>query len=64
MPDAAAHGVLRSVAAEEAGVPVTEDPAAVAPVTLDLDAVVPPALFDALAAIIAWAYRQEGTTAR
>lgn len=51
--------------AAEAGVPVKSDPAlASALVALDLDAVVPPALFDALAAIIAWAYGQEASTAR
>lgn len=46
--------------ATEAGVPVRADAALARTLaTLDLDAVVPPELFEALAAVIAWAYEQE-----
>jgi flagellar biosynthesis protein len=43
-----------------AGVPVlTDAPLARTLAALDLDAVVPPELFEALAAVISWAYEQE-----
>jgi flagellar biosynthesis protein len=46
--------------AEGAGVPVRRDPAlASALAALELDEVVPPELFEALAVVIAWAYEQE-----
>lgn len=46
--------------AEDAGVPVRRDPGlASALAALELDQVVPPELFDALAVVIAWAYEQE-----
>lgn len=47
-------------AAKAAGVPLREDAAmAETLVMLELDAIVPPELFTAMAAVIAWAYKQD-----
>lgn len=46
--------------AEEAGVPVHEDVALASLLAaIDLDAIVPPELYAALAEVLAWAYRQD-----
>lgn len=46
--------------AEEAGVPVREDAALASLLAaIDLDALVPPELYAALAEVLAWAYRQD-----
>jgi len=47
--------------AREAGVPIREDAGlALTLAALDLDQVVPPALFEALATVLTWAWEQEG----
>ena len=47
-------------AARESGVPVREDAALASLLAaVDLDALVPPVLYQALAEVLAWAYRQE-----
>lgn len=46
--------------AEEAGVPVSEDPSLVEVlVKLDLNTLVPPEMYQVLAEIFAWAYQQD-----
>lgn len=66
---AKAHGAAAerlAAIARDAGVPIREDAGLAATlVALELDQVVPPALYEALATVLAWAWAQEdGATAR
>jgi flagellar biosynthesis protein len=55
---------IREVAAE-AGIPIREDASLVEIlVKLDLDALIPPELYRALAEVLAWAYRQDASYTR
>ena len=66
---AKAHGAAAerlAAIARDAGVPIREDAGLAATlVALELDQVVPPELYEALATVLAWAWAQEdGATAR
>ena len=60
---ASGHGVLADrivAAAEAAGIPLREDPSLVEVLAkIDLDALIPTELYQALAEVLAWAYRED-----